>query len=50
MRVRDDTLMTFQGSRAVSSLRVAPPGFEPGSPNPELTRGGLFGGHHVRKW
>src|SRR5439155_7794930 len=31
-------------------ITVAPPGFEPGSPNPEPSPAGLFGGHHVRKW
>src|SRR2546426_849567 len=39
-----------RSDRRPRGRRVAPPGLEPGLPNPELRRGGLFGGHHVRKW
>ena len=37
-------------SECAAALEGAPPGIEPGLPDPELTRAGLFGGHHVRKW
>src|SRR2546427_8251823 len=29
---------------------MAPPGIELGLSDPEPSRAGLFGGHHVRKW
>src|SRR2546422_2855076 len=39
-----------RSDRRPRGRRVAPPGLEPGLPNPEPSPAGLFGGHHVRKW